>query len=65
VDILTVLFYLILFGCVVWLAAWIIEKYLPEPAKTPAKAICGILFLIILLGWFFHTSGIEVPTLRR
>ena len=43
---LMLLLLIVVLGCV---AYWIITKFMPEPIRTPALAIVGVLLLILLL----------------
>jgi membrane protein DedA with SNARE-associated domain len=46
------LIFLVVFAVGGYLAFWIITKFLPEPAKTPALAIVGVILLVVLLVYF-------------
>jgi hypothetical protein len=50
-DVTGILVALLVFGIVGYLAYFVIMKFLPEPIKTPALAITGVLLLIVLLGY--------------
>ncbi len=54
IDVLIVLGIILVVGCA---AYWIITKFLPEPIRTPALAITGVLLLIFLLFAFFPGAG--------
>lgn len=47
-----VLIFLVVFAVGAYLAYWIITKFFPEPAKTPALAIVGVILLIVLIVQF-------------
>lgn len=57
VDLLIALFVLFIIGFV---AYWIITKFLPEPMRTPALAVVGLLLLIVLLVRFFPQANVRV-----
>lgn len=40
-----------------WVAYWIITKFFPEPLRTPALAVVGLILLIILLVAIFPDVG--------
>lgn len=54
INVLIALGILVVVGFV---AYWIITKFLPEPMRTPALAITGIVLLVILLIAFFPGAG--------
>lgn len=43
---LLLLLFILVLGCA---AFWIINKFMPEPMRTPALAIVGVLLLLLLL----------------
>lgn len=43
---------IVIFAVVAYLAYWLITKFFPEPAKTPALAVVGVILLILLLAYF-------------
>jgi hypothetical protein len=54
IDLLIALLVICVLG---YVAYWIITKFFPEPMRTPALAITGVLLLIILLVAFFPGAG--------
>lgn len=57
VELLIALFVLFL---IAFIAYWIITKFLPEPMRTPALAIVGLILLIVLILRFFPGANIRV-----
>jgi hypothetical protein len=54
---------LVILGVFAWLAHWVITSYFPEPAKTPALLITGVIFLIVLLLLFLRWfQGVPLRT---
>jgi Na+-driven multidrug efflux pump len=52
---------LVLIAVIAFMAHWIITHFLPEPAKTPALAIVGVLLLLfVLLQLFPEVGGLRV-----
>lgn len=43
---------IIIFFAVAFFAYWIITRFFPEPIKTPALVVMGVILLIILLSQF-------------
>lgn len=52
-DLLGILVLLVVVAVVAFLCHWVITSFFPEPARTPALAIVGLLLLLILLAQFF------------
>lgn len=50
-DIIGILIALLIFCGIGYLAYWIIVKFLPEPMRTAALAITGVVLLIVLLSY--------------
>lgn len=48
-DVTALLIFILIFGLIAYGAYYIITKFLPEPIRTPALAIVGVLLLIVLL----------------
>ncbi len=57
VELLVALFVLFLIG---FIAYWIITKFFPEPMRTPALAVIGLLLLIFLIMRFFPSANVRV-----
>lgn len=57
VELLIALFIIFIIGFV---AYWIINKFLPEPMRTPALAVVGLVLLILLLVRFFPSANVRV-----
>ena len=53
----SILVFLVIFAVVAYLAYYVITSFFPEPARTPALAIVGILLLLVLLWQFFPDAG--------
>jgi len=49
----SILIFLVVFAVIAYLAYWIVTSFFPEPARTPALAIIGILLLLVLLSQVF------------
>lgn len=49
--------FLVIFAVVAYVSYWVITKFFPEPAKTPALAVVGILLLLALLSQLFPEVG--------
>jgi hypothetical protein len=65
-DLINLLVYILIFGCVVWLAFWVIGQAFPQPIQMVAKIVVGVIALIVLLGYFLGTgSGIHLAPLAR
>jgi hypothetical protein len=48
---------LVILAVIAFMAHWVITHFLPEPAKTPALAIVGVLLLLFLLLQLFPDFG--------
>lgn len=48
-DIVSILIGLVILAAIVWFAFWIIDASFPAPINMPAKAIVGIIALLVLL----------------
>jgi Na+-driven multidrug efflux pump len=48
---------IIIFLVVAFFAYWIITHFFPEPIKTPALLVMGVILLIILIMQFFPEIG--------
>ena len=46
------LIFLVIFAVAAYLAFWVINSFFPEPARTPALAIVGVILLIVLITQF-------------
>ncbi len=47
------LIWLVVLAVVAYVAYYVITTFLPEPVKTPALAIVGLILLILLIQHFF------------
>jgi glucose-6-phosphate-specific signal transduction histidine kinase len=66
---LMVLLWIVVVFAAAWLAHWIITTYLPEPVRTPALLIVGVILLIIVVlaivrGVPGIRIGISAPVIR-
>lgn len=48
-SLLYVLIVLVCLGAVAWLAKWIIDGFFPEPIRTPATVVVGVILLILVI----------------
>lgn len=55
------LVFLVILAVIAYVAYYIITTFFPEPAKTPALAIVGILLLLFLLSQVSGMGGISWP----
>jgi hypothetical protein len=46
---LMILLWIIVFFAIAWIAHWVITNFLPEPVRTPALMIVGVILLIIIV----------------
>lgn len=53
----SLLIFLVIFAVVAYLAYWVITKFIPAPAQTPALAVVGIVLLLVLLAQFVPEWG--------
>jgi len=51
------LVFLVILAVVAYLAYWIITRFFPEPARTPALAIVGVILLLFVLLQLFPEIG--------
>lgn len=50
-GLISLLVTLILVGCIVWLAFWVVDLMpLPDPPKAIVKVVIGLIVLLYLLG---------------
>lgn len=52
-----IIVFLVIFAVIAYVAYWVITKFFPEPAKTPALAIVGVLLLLALIVAIFPEVG--------
>lgn len=53
----SVLIFLVVFAVAAYLAYYIITSFFPEPARTPALAVVGLVLLLVLIWQFFPGMG--------
>jgi uncharacterized membrane protein YcjF (UPF0283 family) len=46
---------LVVLVCVAWAAKWVIDTFLPPPVQMPARAIVGVILLLLMILWFLRT----------
>lgn len=51
------LIFLVVFAVVAYLCYYVITTFFPEPARTPALAIVGLVLLIVLIAQFIPDVG--------
>ncbi len=51
-TLISFLIFIVCFAIVAYVAYWLVTRFFPEPARTPALAIVGILLLLVLLAQF-------------
>lgn len=56
-DLVSLLIALLVFCVAFYLGYWIISKCFPEPMRVIAMAVLGVVFLIILIGYFTGDVG--------
>lgn len=59
-DIISILLMLVIFVAVVWIAFWIIDAAFPAPVHMPAKAVVGVIALLVLLQRTGLLSGVHL-----
>lgn len=50
-DPISLVIAIVVIGVLAWVAFWIIDRAFPEPIRTPAKVIVGLVLLLALLGY--------------
>ncbi len=63
-DILTIVILLVLGFVVLWVAAWIIDKFFPADLQVPVKVLVGLVALIALAAQLTG-HGIALPRWHR
>lgn len=48
-GVLMILLYIVVIFAVAWLAQWVIQNFFPEPVRTPAMLLVGVLLLILVI----------------
>jgi len=48
-TVINVLLWVVIIFVIGWVAHWVITTFLPEPIRTPALLIVGVLLLIVIL----------------
>lgn len=56
-TLIAAIIFLVFFAVGAYLAYWVITKFFPEPARTPALAIVGVILLIVLMVQFVPNAG--------
>lgn len=64
-DVVSLLLYLLVFGCVVWLALYIIGATLPANVQPPARLVVGVFALVLLVLFLFGRGPFILPPIRR
>jgi hypothetical protein len=45
---------LVVLLCIAWAAKYVIDTFLPPPVQMPARAVVGIILLLLLILWFLR-----------
>ncbi len=56
-----ILVFLVILAIIAYVAFYIITTFLPQPVKTPALAIVGLILLLVLLGQMSGMGGLHWP----
>lgn len=63
---LSVLLWIVVIFAIAYVAHWVITTYFPEPIRTPALLIVGVILLILVVSMLVGGgSGPQVFPLRR
>jgi glucan phosphoethanolaminetransferase (alkaline phosphatase superfamily) len=57
-GVLTLLLWIVVIFAIGWLAHWVISSFLPEPVRTPAMLLVGVVLLIIVIFLLLQVSGL-------
>lgn len=53
-TVLMILLGIVVLFAIAWLAKWIIDSFFPEPVRTPALLIVGVILLILVVMMFLR-----------
>lgn len=56
-TLISAIIFLAVFALAAWLAHWVITSFFPEPARTPALLVVGVVLLIVLIVQFVPEAG--------
>lgn len=56
-TLISAIIFLACFAVIAWLAHYVITTFFPEPARTPALLIVGVVLLIVLIVQFVPDAG--------
>ena len=48
-GVLMILLWIVVLFAIGWVAKWVIDSFFPEPVRTPALLLVGVLLLIIVV----------------
>lgn len=54
-----ILIWLVVVFAIAWIAHWVVTTYFPEPLRTPALLVVGVLLLIALLYTIIGLPGMQ------
>ena len=57
-GILALLLWIVIIFAIGWLAHWVIVTFLPEPVRTPAMLLVGVILLIAVVFVLLNVSGL-------
>jgi len=63
-TLLGILLYIVVVCCIAWIAHYVITGFFPEPVRTPALLIVGVILLIVIIMFLLHGGPVSFP-LRR
>jgi len=63
-TLLALLIWIIVICAIAWIAHYVITGFFPEPIRTPALLVVGVILLIVIIMFLLHGGPVGFP-LRR